>query len=58
MQYVLDTRSSQGRGTSNNKNNNSVEQLLTNVDTGKRYLRYLNRDQFLFEEYERGTFNG
>lgn len=57
MQYVLDTRSSQGRGTSNNKNNNSVEQLLTNVNTGKRYLRYLNRDQFLFEEYERGTLD-
>ena len=57
MQYVLDVRSSQGRGTSNNRNDNSVEQLLTNVDTGKRYIRYLNRDQYLFEEYERGTLD-
>lgn len=57
MQYILDTRSSQGRGTSNNKNENSVEQMLINVDTGKRYLRYLNRDQYLFEEYERGTLD-
>lgn len=54
MQYVLDVESSQGRGTSDNIDDNSVEQVLTNVDTGKKYRRYLNRDYYLKTTYEQG----
>lgn len=54
MEYNLEVSSSQGRGTSDNMDDNSVEQVLTNVDTGKKYRRFLNRDYYLKTRYEQG----
>lgn len=54
MQYILDVESSQGRGTSDNINDNSLEQTLTNINSGKKYRRFLNRDWYLKSEFEEG----
>lgn len=57
MQYRLDVGSTAGRGTSINMDDNSVEQILTNVDLGKKYIRFLNRDWYYRGEYEQGDLD-
>ena len=57
MEYLLEVNSSSGRGTGVNSNDNYIEQILTNVASGKKYVRYLNRMYRIISKYEQGTLD-
>lgn len=54
MEYTLEVSSSAGRGAGTNSDDNFVEQVLTNVGTGRKYRRYLNRTYVLRTLFEQG----
>lgn len=56
-EYVLEVNSSSGRGTGVNSNDNYIEQILTNVGSGRKYRRYLNRTYRIISKYEQGTLD-
>ncbi len=54
MEYTLEVNSSSGRGAGVNSDDNFLEQILTNVGTGRKYVRYLNKTWELKDEFEQG----
>lgn len=53
-QYTLEVNSSTGRGAGINSDDNFVEHILTNVGTGRKYRRFLNRTYVLRTTFEQG----
>lgn len=56
-EYVLEVNSSCGRGSGTNSEDILIEQTLTNVASGKKYRRYLNRMYRIISDYELGTLD-